>query len=152
MFEVIYFSRTGNTRKVAEAIAGELKVKAKDVRTAGIIPQDAFVFLGTGCYGATLPNEIETFLKVNRFNGRKIALFTTSGFGSVSERGLIVKQITARGAVVTHNFKCYGRFLTVKRGHPTPQELENARFFARAVAVTMFPQRAERVKAASPAR
>jgi len=36
MFEVVYFSRTGNTKKVAEAMAAELKVTAKDVKTAGV--------------------------------------------------------------------------------------------------------------------
>ena len=152
MFEVVYFSRTGNTRKVAEAIADELKVVAKDVKTAGVLPEDAFIFLGTGCYGATLPGEISSFMQRNRFNGRKIALFTTSGFGSLSERALIEKHLKDRGAVITHNFKCFGRFLTVKKDHPTPQEIQNARWFARAVTITLFPQRAERIKMASIAR
>jgi len=152
MFEVVYFSRTGNTRKVAEAIAGELNVTAKDVGSAGVLPPDAFIFLGTGCYGAALPKEISLFTRKNRFNGRKIALFTTSGFGSLSERAVIEKQLRGKGAVITHNFRCYGRFLAVKKDHPTPQELENARSFARAVAVTMFPERGERAKIAGAAR
>jgi len=149
MFEVVYFSRTGNTKKVAEAIAAELKVTAKDVKKAGVLPPDAFIFLGTGCYGATLPKEISAFMEQNRFSGRKIALFTTSAFGSLSERSLIEKQITGKGAVITHNFKCIGHFLTTKKGHPTPEELEKSREFARMVSITLFPQRAERVKTAS---
>ncbi|OGO00542.1 MAG: hypothetical protein A2Y90_04620 [Chloroflexi bacterium RBG_13_52_12] len=149
MFEVVYFSRTGNTRKVAEAIAGELKVTARDIKTADVLPQDAYIFLGTGCYGATLPKDITVFMQNNRFNGRKIALFTTSGFGSISERSLIEKQIKDKGAVITHNFRCFGRFLTMKKEHPTQQELESARQFARTVAVTLFPQRAERAKMTS---
>jgi flavodoxin len=140
MFEVIYYSKTGNTKKVAEAIAAELKVTAKDVKTAGAIAPDAFVFLGTGCYGAALPSEIEKFMKKNSFNGRILALFTTSGFGSVMERNLIEKQIVAQGAIITHNFKCFGRFLTAKKGHPTDDELQKAREFARMVTITMYPQ------------
>ncbi len=151
MFEVVYFSRTGNTKKVAEAIADELKIKARDIKTTGVLPQDAFIFLGTGCYGGTLPKEIDLFLKQNRFQGRKIALFTTSGFGSAAERAIIEKQIKDKGAVITHNFKCYGRFLTMKKEHPTAQELENAREFARTVSITLFPQRTERAKTTSAA-
>jgi len=151
MFEVVYFSRTGNTRKVAEAIAEELKVTAKDVRTAGVLPQDAFIFLGTGCYGATLPKEIGAFMQKNKFNGRIVALFTTSGFGSTSERGLIEKQLMGKGAIITHNYKCFGHFLTTKKGHPTGEELANAKEFARMVAITMFPQKAERSKKLSAA-
>jgi flavodoxin len=152
MFEVVYFSRTGNTKKVAEAIAEELKVTAKDVKTAGVLPHDAFIFLGTGCYGATLPKEISAFMQKNKFRGRIIALFTTSAFGSVSERGLIEKQLTGKGAIITHNFKCYGHFLSTKKDHPTPQELEKAKAFARTVVVTMFPHKADRIKKVSTAR
>ena len=146
MFEVVYFSRTGNTKKVAEAIAAELKVTAKDIRTAGLVPQDAFVFIGTGCYGATLPKEIGDFMKSNKFRGRIIALFTTSAFGSIQERNLIEKQITGNGAIITHNFKCLGHFLSMKKQHPTAEELEKARAFARMVAITMFPDRSEKTK------
>lgn len=146
MFEVVYYSKTGNTRKVAEAIAAELNVTAKDVKTTGVLPKDAFIFLGTGCYGATLPKEIEKFQKLNKFNGRIIALFTTSAFGSVMERNLIEKQLTGNGAIITHNFRCFGHFLKMKKAHPTPQELEKAREFARTVAVTLFPQRKDKTK------
>jgi flavodoxin len=148
MFEVVYYSKTGNTRKVAEAIAAELKVKAKDIKDAGTLPKDSFIFLGTGCYGATLPKEIEKFMKLNKFSGRIIALFTTSAFGSAAERSLMEKQITAKGAIITHNFKCYGHFLTMKKEHPTTEELQKAREFARTVAVTMFPQRKDKAKEA----
>ena len=44
MFEVVYYSETGNTRKVAEAIATQLGVVAKDVGIAGVVPHDAFIF------------------------------------------------------------------------------------------------------------
>jgi len=149
MFEVIYYSKTGNTKKVAEAIAAELEVTAKDVKTAGMVPPEAFIFLGTGCYGATLPKEIEKFMKQNKFKGRIVALFTTSAFGSVVERGLIEKQITENDAIITHNFKCYGHFLTMKKKHPTREELEKAGDFARTVAVTMFPHQREKSKKVS---
>lgn len=148
MFEVVYYSKTGNTRKVAEAIAVELEVTAKDVKNAGVLLQDAFIFLGTGCYGATLPKEINVFMQKNKFRGRIVALFTTSAFGSVAERGLIEKQITEKGAIITHNYKCYGHFLTAKKGHPTDEELQKARDFARMVVITMYPQLKEKTKEA----
>jgi len=51
MFEVVCCSRGGNTRKVAEAIANELGVSAKDIRTAGMVSREAFILLGSGNYG-----------------------------------------------------------------------------------------------------
>ena len=51
MFEVVYYSMCGNTKKVAEAIAAELGVKAESVKVERELDKDSFVFLGSGCYG-----------------------------------------------------------------------------------------------------
>ena len=152
MFEVVYFSRSGNTRKVAEAIADELGVTARDIKTAGAPPADAFVFLGTGCYGAMLPAYIARYLNRYRFSGRKIALFTTSAFGAVAERSMIEKQIRDKGAEVTDNFQCTGHWLTMKKGHPDKQELESAREFARGVAAKQLPRQAAKARVKSLAK
>ena len=48
MYEVIYYSMTGNTRKVADAIATELGVAAENVKTKPRLAEDSFVFLGAG--------------------------------------------------------------------------------------------------------
>jgi L-asparaginase II len=115
-------------------MAAELGVTAKNVKATDTIAPEAFVFLGTGCYGATLPKAISQFMERNKFQGRKVALFTTSAFGSVAERNLVQKQISGKGAEVTDNFKCIGHWMTMKKQHPTPQELVEAKAFARGVA------------------
>jgi flavodoxin len=148
MFEVVYFSRSGNTKKVAEAIADELGVKAKDIKTAGAPPADAFVFLGTGCYGAMLPAHIARYMNRFRFSGRKITLFTTSAFGAVAERSMIEKQIRDKGADITANFQCTGQWLTMKKDHPNGKELESAREFARSLSAKQLPPATAKVKEA----
>ena len=134
MFEVIYYSRGGNTRKVAEAIASELGTAAKDIKTVGTVAADAYIILGSGCYGAVLVKDIADFLDRNNAEGRKIALFTTSVLGLSKEVDIMAKQIQAKGAKITNSFNCYGQFLAVKRGHPDKNDLDRAREFARAVA------------------
>ena len=47
MFEVVYYSMCGNTKKVAEVIAAELGVKAENVKTKQELDKDSFVFLGS---------------------------------------------------------------------------------------------------------
>jgi flavodoxin len=149
MFEVIYYSCTGNTRKVAESMAAALGVTAKDVGTAGVIPQNAFIFLGMGCYRGELPGAVRAFISENRFRGRKIALFTTSGFGLDEERRKLEKQIEGLGAVIVRNFKCRGRFLDFNKDHPNWLELQKAAWFARSAAITLFDKHEERVEALS---
>jgi flavodoxin len=51
VFEVVYYSLTGNTKKVAEAIASELGVAAEDVKTKDRLAEESVVFLGAGLYG-----------------------------------------------------------------------------------------------------
>jgi flavodoxin len=151
MFEVVYCSYTGNTRKVAEAMAEALGVEAKDVGAAGVVPQDAFIFLGIGCYRGELPDVVKAFMKENRFRGRRIALFTTSVFNSTEERRNIEKQLEEQGVVIVRNFKCLGRFRDINHDHPTWLELKKAAWFARSVAITLFDRRADEVEMMVPA-
>ena len=140
MFEVVYFSATGNTRKVAEAIADELGVVAKNIKTVDTVAQDAFIFLGSGYYGAVLVKQISDFIDRNRLQGRKIALFGTSGFGWEKELSIMEKQISNKGVEVVGRFNCFGRFAAVKIGHPTPDELDQARSFARRISDSVRAQ------------
>jgi len=131
MFEVVYYSMTGNTRKVAEAIAAELDVSAEDVKTKKELAKDSFVFLGSGLnLGWT--KKLKKFINSNDFNGRKVALFGTSGDGKGSEVEALEEMVTAKGAKVAGKFYCKGKFLFLfNRRNPTREELENAVKFAR---------------------
>jgi flavodoxin len=149
MFEVVYYSETGNTRKVADAIAAQLGVTAKDVGIAGVVPHDAFIFLGMGCYRGELPGAVRAFISENRFRGRKIALFYTSAFGLENEHRKLEKQLEELGAVIVRNFKCRGRFLDINKEHPTWFELKKAAWFARSTSITLFDRQEERVEALS---
>lgn len=140
MFEVVYYSMGGNTRKVAEAIADELWTTAKNIKSVDTLPDDAFIFLGTGCYGAMLVKEISEFIDRNQLQGRKIALFTTSAFGWGKELSVMEKQIRDKGVNIVGRFNCDGQFLAVKRGHPDQDDLEKARVFARSMVVQEYPQ------------
>lgn len=151
MYEVIYHSCNGNTRKVAETIAETLGVTAQDVGTAGVVSPDAFIFLGMSCCRGVLPDTVKAFIHENRFRGRKIALFTTSAFGFEKERRDIEKQLEAEGAVVVRHFKCFGRFLDFHKDHPTWLELKKAAWFARSAAITLFDRQAEKVEMLVPA-
>jgi len=131
MFEVVYYSKTGNTREVAEVIAAELGVSAEDVKSKDKLDKDSFVFLGTGCYFPMPGRGFKKFISSNDFTDRKVALFGTSGGGKGSEVEALDKMVTAKGAKVAGKFYCAGKFLFFHRKHPTAEDLENAKKFAR---------------------
>jgi flavodoxin len=135
MFKVVYYSRSGNTKKVAEAMAEELGMVAEDIRSAEAEEDNSVILLGTGCYGAVVPKDITDFIDRNRLQGRKMVLFTTSLLGLGKEGTLMQKQIQDKGVEIISSFNCYGQWLGMKRNHPDRDDLEKAREFARGVAV-----------------
>ena len=135
MFEVIYYSLTGNTKKVADAIATELSVVAENAKTKDTLAEESFVFLGTGKYGPLRGLGFRQFIDRNDFAGRKVALFGTSGNGRGEEVGALEEAVTAKGADVVGQFFCKGEFMfLVNRKRPTSKDLEDARAFAREMA------------------
>jgi flavodoxin len=84
-------SRGGNTKEVADAIAGELGVTAEDVKTASLGPPDGVLFLGSGCYGGRPGEYMAEFTENNDFRDRRVTLFGTSGGGA----GIEVRTLEA---------------------------------------------------------
>jgi flavodoxin len=135
MYEVVYYSLTGNTKQVADAIAAELDVAANGVRAKNELAEDSVVFLGAGLYGPLRAWGLRRFIDRNSFDGRKVALFGTSGEGRGKEAEALEEAVAAKGAEVVGRFFCKGDFLfLVNRNHPTSEDLEDARRFARETA------------------
>ncbi len=77
---VTYFSRTGNTRKIAEAIHGALDGDRELLpmdKVADLAPYD-LVFIGFPVQSHSVPYKVEEFLK-SVPTGKKVALFSTHG-------------------------------------------------------------------------
>lgn len=131
MYEVIYFSRSGNTKKVAIAIADELDVKAQDIRSTKSLPEGAEVFLGSGLYFLRPSKMIRDFIQNNDFQGRKTAIFntSTSGIGIFGMERLLKRK----GAIITGKYHCAGKFFFIRKGRPANKDLEKAKKFARSI-------------------
>ena len=135
MFEVVYYSLTGNTKDVAHAIATELDAVAENVKTKEKLAEDSFVFLGAGKYGPLRGLGFRRFIATNDFAGRKVALFGTSGNGRGEEIGALEEAVVGKGAEVAGRFFCKGEFMfLVNRNRPTSKDLDDARAFAREMA------------------
>jgi len=126
MFEVVYYSMCGNTKKVAEVIAAELGVKAENVKVKRELAKDSFVFLGSKPGG-----KLRKFIARNDFKGRQVALFGTSGSGRGDEVRVMEELLKPKGALIRGSFYCQGRsFFLFYRGHPSNEELAKAKEFA----------------------
>lgn len=125
----------GNTKKLAESIAEELNASAESVRTSSLKEGSEIVFLGTGCYGGKPGLDMSRFIDSNNFQGRKVALFGTSGGGLGMELKAIADALKRKGAIVIGSYYCKGKviltFNLYNRSHPDAADLEGARKFAR---------------------
>ena len=93
MHQVLFYLSCGNTRKLADAIARELGVKATDIKTATIDPAPDIIFLGSGCYGSKPGEEMMKFIEKNDFSERKVAMFGTSGGNAGMEVDLMAAAL-----------------------------------------------------------
>jgi flavodoxin len=77
---VVYFSRTGNTKRLAQAIADAANAPLMDI--AGTLPSTIETFdpliLGTPVEGSSPAKETRTFIEgMNKVEGKKAILFCT---------------------------------------------------------------------------
>jgi flavodoxin I len=129
-FQVIYFSKLGNTKKVAKAISLELSVESENVKAAEL-KDDCLVFLGSGCYGSKPAKLMVDFIENNDFNSRNVVLFGTSGSGNGLEVSEMENMLKDKGANIKGKFFCKGKFLFLNRGKPSNEDYNNVKKFAK---------------------
>jgi len=129
-YQVIYFSRGGNTKKIADAIASEIGVQAEDVKGA-TLKKDTFLFLGSGSYGSKPGKPMTQFIDKHLFTSRNVALFGTSGGGEGKEVQEMETQLTSKEATVKGRFFCKGKFMLFSRGRPNQDDIHEAKQFAK---------------------
>ena len=140
MYEVIFFSRSGNTKKLATSIADELDVKARHIRLVESLPEGD-IFLGSGLYFMRPAKLVREFIRNNDFQGRKVAIFGTSTTGFGIETMWMERLLKRTGAIITGKYYCPGRFflriagkyLFIRKGRPADKDLEKAREFAHSI-------------------
>lgn len=122
---VRYYSRSGNTRLLAEAIAGELGVPAvsADSAAATISGHIDVLFMGGALYAYGLDKRLVSFIRTLDGDtvGRAV-LFSTTWLSKHSF-DLMRKELEARGIVVADK-------TFYAKNKPTPERLKEAKAFA----------------------
>ena len=131
-FEVIYYTKTKNTKKIAEVIAQELGVKAENIREKRVLSKDSIIILGSGIYVGKIGKDMVNFIERNDFRERRVALFETSGEGAGKGTSMMEKMLKEKGAKIVGEFHCKGKSMYLfNREHPNDEEIARAREFAR---------------------
>lgn len=128
--EVRYYSKKGNTKKLADAIADSLGVKALPI-TQPVNPDTEVLFLGSSVYANGVANEVKTFISSLDENIGSIVNFSTAAI-SESTYKQVKKLVEAKGIHMSEKeYHCRGSFTILHRGRPNENDLKKAASFAK---------------------
>ena len=127
-----YYTKTGNTKKLAEAISQVVNVEAKTV--AEPLTEDVdILFLGSAVYAAGIDGKIKEFIKNIDVNVGEVVNFSSAALIE-STYGQVKKEVEAKGIKMSENeFHCRGAFKFVHRGRPNEKDLKNVQEFAKGI-------------------
>ena len=133
-YAVRYYTKTGNTKKLAEAVAGALGVEALPISSPVTEAVD-ILFLGNSYYAFSIDPEVRDFIRaLDKDIVGKIA-----NFGSAAMLNSTYKKVKAEADKVgipmaEQEFHCRGEFKGVHKGRPNEDDLAAAAAFARSLA------------------
>ena len=130
---VRYYTKTGNTKRLAEAVADALGVEALPISTPVTEAVD-ILFLGNSYYAFSIAPEVRAF--VRSLDKEKVGKIVN--FGSAAMLNSTYKKVKAEVDKVgipmdEREFHCKGEFKGVHKGKPDGEDLEAAADFARKI-------------------
>ena len=135
---ILYSSKSGNTKKVADSMASQVGCDAIRITsnstpsTVDLNGYDLF-FVGTGLFAGTPNEDLMRYLgNLNLKTTKTFALFITWGGAPRTDKLALAKLrrlLESKGQKVLENyFACYGGWkgVLMKRDHPKAEEIEAA--------------------------
>ena len=136
---VMYYSRGGNTKVIADAITKELGIlQSEQIPPSYPLENVSLLFLGTGEYaGKPDPKVIEFIRTLNNNRVKNVAVYGTSGRGTANGKAVntVKALLKEKGInVIDETFCCKGKyFLFLNRKKPDSDDILKAKEFARKV-------------------
>ncbi|MCD7839234.1 MAG: hypothetical protein LUG46_01255 [Erysipelotrichaceae bacterium] len=126
---VHYFSKSGNTKKIADEIAKTTHCSAKQIPTT-VNDKIDILFLGASVYYGGISSEVKKYIQTLDSNQiGKVVVFSTS---AMAERAYpqIQKLLKDKNIQVDQrNFYCRGEFTVLHKGRPNQEDLDEVRKF-----------------------
>lgn len=130
MIAVRYYTRSGNTKKLAQAIAEAVSADSKDVSVA-LEEKVEILFLGCSYYAFDVDPAVKDFILNNKDNIGKIVCFGTSAMMKSMIKPVMKVAKTVNIKVDDNDFHCRGQFGKIHKDRPNEEDLANAAEFAK---------------------
>ena len=127
-YAIRYYSKTGNTKKLADAIASVLNIEAKDISNA--LEDDVdILFLGSSIYGAAIDPAIIKFFDTLDVNVSKIVSFGSSGTMQSPYNQISNLCHVHDIKLYKKQFHCPGAFVGMNANRPDSNDIKNLKSF-----------------------
>ena len=131
---VRYYTKTGNTKRLAEAVAKAVGAEALPLSSPIEEPVD-ILFLGNSYYAFSIDPEVRSFIR--SLSKDKVGRIVN--FGSAAMLNSTWKKVKAEADKVgipmeKREFHCKGEFKGLHKGRPNSEDLAAAAAFAKSIA------------------
>ncbi len=130
-YAVRYYTKTGNTKRLAEAMAKELGVEAQPI-SVPVTEKVDVLLLGNSYYAFNIDKEVRDF--IHTLDKNKVGKILN--FGSAALLNSTYKKVKAEADKVgipmdEREFHCKGEFKGIHKGRPNADDVAAAAAFAR---------------------
>ena len=130
---VRYYTKTGNTKRLAEAVAGAVGAEALPLSAAIEEPVD-ILFLGNSYYAFSIDPEVRDFLRsLDKSKVGKIVNFGSAAMLNSTWKKVKAEADKAGIPMDEREFHCRGEFKGLHKGRPNEDDLKEAAAFPKAV-------------------
>ena len=130
---VRYYTKTGNTKRLAEAVSKAVGTEALPLTSPVEEPVD-ILFLGNSYYAFSIDPEVRDFIR--KLDKNKVGRIVN--FGSAAMLNSTYKKVKAEADKVgipmdEREFHCKGEFKGIHKGKPDAADLATAAEFAKSI-------------------
>lgn len=130
-YAVRFYTKTGNTKRLALAVAEELGVEALPITEAITEPVDV-LFLGNSYYAFSIDPEVRTFVaSLTKDKVGKIVNFGTAALLKSTYKKVKAEADKVGIPMDENEFHCRGEFKGLHKGRPNEEDLQATKEFAR---------------------
>ena len=127
-----YYTRGGNTKKLADAIAEAIGVEAKT--TAEPLTEDVdILFLGSSVYAYGVDDEVIKFIKGIDVRVGKVVNFSTAAIIKSTYKQVAKLLAEKNIPFAKEEFACRGSFAVMHKGKPDADDCKAAADFAKKI-------------------
>ena len=130
---VRYYTKTGNTKRLAEAVAKAVGVEAQPI-SAPLTDSVDILFLGNSYYAFSIDPEVRDFIR--SLDSSKVGRIVN--FGSAAMLNSTWKKVKTEAdkagiKMDDREFHCKGEFKGIHKGRPNAEDLTAAADFVRSI-------------------